>query len=109
MKAPARKVLGAGWQRCRVHFQRNLLARVGKTNKLVVSAVVKTARLGFRRRHQHLTRPITRNIRQRVEDRPRLVKLADHGIVLHRRIAPHGGSGRLQHPPRYAVLISTQN
>jgi transposase-like protein len=42
LKAAARKVLGAGWQRCRVHFQRNLLACVGKTNKPVVSAVVKT-------------------------------------------------------------------
>jgi len=29
-KAAAHKVLGASWQRCRVHFQRNLLARVGK-------------------------------------------------------------------------------
>ncbi|MGI3211821.1 transposase [Roseovarius tibetensis] len=42
LKAAARKVLGAGWQRCHVHFQRNLLARVCKTNKPVVSAVVKT-------------------------------------------------------------------
>ena len=42
LKAAARKLLGAGWQRCRIHFQRNLLARVGKTDKPVVSAVVKT-------------------------------------------------------------------
>jgi transposase-like protein len=42
LKAAASKVLGAGWQRCRVHFQRNLLARVSKANKPVVSAVVKT-------------------------------------------------------------------
>ncbi len=36
-------MLSADWQRCRVHFQRNLLARAGKTNKPLVSAVVKTA------------------------------------------------------------------
>ncbi|PQO22832.1 hypothetical protein C2I36_10970 [Rhodobacteraceae bacterium WD3A24] len=42
LKAAARKVLSAGWQRCRVQFQRNLLSRVGKTNKPVVSAVAKT-------------------------------------------------------------------
>ena len=42
LKGAAQKVLGAGWQRCRVHFQRILLARVNKTNKPVVSAVVKT-------------------------------------------------------------------
>jgi transposase-like protein len=41
LKAAARKVPGAGWQRCRVHFRRNLLARVGKTNEPAVSAVVK--------------------------------------------------------------------
>jgi len=35
LKAAARKVLGTGWQRCRVHFQRNLLARVGKTHLAV--------------------------------------------------------------------------
>jgi transposase-like protein len=29
LKAAARKVLSAGWQRCRVHFMRNLLTRVG--------------------------------------------------------------------------------
>ena len=46
LKAAARKVLGAGWQRCRVHFQRNLLARVGKTIKPVVSVVVKTVFAG---------------------------------------------------------------
>ena len=34
--------MGAGWQRCPVHFQRNLLARVGKINKPVVSAKEKT-------------------------------------------------------------------
>ncbi len=33
----SRKVLSAGWQRCRVHVQRNLLARVNKANKPVVS------------------------------------------------------------------------
>ncbi|RDC67758.1 hypothetical protein DLJ49_20675 [Rhodovulum sp. 12E13] len=42
LRAAARKVPGAGWKRCRVHFQRNLLARLGKTHKPVVSAVVKT-------------------------------------------------------------------
>ncbi len=35
-------MLGAGWQRCRVHFMRNLLCRVGRTRQPVVSAAVKT-------------------------------------------------------------------
>jgi transposase-like protein len=53
LKAAARKVLGAGWQRCRVHFQRNLLARVSKTHKPVVSAVVKTVFAETERDHAH--------------------------------------------------------
>ena len=35
--------LGATWQRCRVHFARNLLAHAGKQGRRVVSAFVDTA------------------------------------------------------------------
>jgi len=34
--------LGAGWQRCRVHFMRNLLARVPKSAQAMVAATVRT-------------------------------------------------------------------
>jgi transposase-like protein len=34
--------LGAGWQRCRVHFMRNLLARVPKSAPAMVAATVRT-------------------------------------------------------------------
>jgi transposase-like protein len=34
--------LGAGWQRCRVHFMRNLLARVPKNAQAMVAATVRT-------------------------------------------------------------------
>src|SRR5262249_60562339 len=33
---------GASWQRCRVHFLRNLLARVPQRDKAVVAALVRT-------------------------------------------------------------------
>ena len=33
---------GAAWQRCRVHFMRNVLARVGKTQAEMVAAAVRT-------------------------------------------------------------------
>ena len=36
-------ILGATWQRCRVHFMRNLLAHAGKQGRRVVSAFVTTA------------------------------------------------------------------
>ena len=43
LKAAAAKVLGATWQRCRVHFMRNALAHANKNGRRVVSAFVATA------------------------------------------------------------------
>jgi transposase-like protein len=43
LKTAIAKVLGATWQRCRVHFMRNALAYAGKTQRRIVSAWVGTA------------------------------------------------------------------
>jgi putative transposase len=43
IKAAVSKVLGATWQRCRVHFMRNVLAHAGKSGRRVVSAFIATA------------------------------------------------------------------
>jgi putative transposase len=43
LKAAVAKVLGATWQRFRVHFMRNALAYAGKTQRRIVSAWVGTA------------------------------------------------------------------
>jgi putative transposase len=43
LKAAISKVLGAAWERCRVHFMRNAMAYAGKTQRRVVSAWVGTA------------------------------------------------------------------
>ena len=40
LKAAATRILGATWQRCRVHFARNLLAHAGRQGRRVVSAFV---------------------------------------------------------------------
>jgi putative transposase len=40
--AVARVLQGAGWQRCKVHLMRNLLAHVAKAHKEMVSATVRT-------------------------------------------------------------------
>ncbi len=43
LKAAVRRVLtGASWQRCRVHFNRNVLARVGKAHGEMVTATIRT-------------------------------------------------------------------
>jgi putative transposase len=42
MAAVAELMIGAAWQRCRVHFMRNVLARVSKANSQVVLAAIGT-------------------------------------------------------------------
>jgi putative transposase len=43
IKAAVAKVFNATWQRCRVHFMRNVLAYAGKNGRRVVSAFIATA------------------------------------------------------------------
>lgn len=43
IKAAVAKVLHASWQRCRVHFMRNVLAHAGRQGRRVVAAFVGTA------------------------------------------------------------------
>jgi len=43
LKAAATKVLGATWQRCRVHFMRNALAHVTKGHRDMAAAAIRTA------------------------------------------------------------------
>jgi transposase-like protein len=43
LKAAVTKVLGATWQRCRVHFVRNLMAHAGKQGRRLIAAFIDTA------------------------------------------------------------------
>jgi putative transposase len=43
IKAAVSKVLSTSWQRCRVHFMRNVLAHAGKQGRRVISAFIATA------------------------------------------------------------------
>jgi putative transposase len=43
LKAAAAKIMGASVQRCRVHFMRNALACVGKRDRPIVTAALRTA------------------------------------------------------------------
>ena len=43
LKTAITKVLGATWQRCRVHFMRNAMAYAGKTQRRIVAAWIGTA------------------------------------------------------------------
>jgi len=71
LKAAIAKVLGATWQRCRVHFMRNALAYAGKTQRRIVSAWIGTA---FAQDDMAAARKQWREVADQA--RPRVPKLA---------------------------------
>jgi putative transposase len=71
IKAAVTKVLTATWQRCRVHFMRNVLAHAGKSGRRVVSAFIATA---FAQETQEAARVQWRTVADQI--RPKVAKLA---------------------------------
>ena len=81
-------MLGATWQRCRVHFMRNALAYAGKTQRRIVSAWVGTA---FAQDDAAAARKQWREVADQA--RPRVPKLAAlMGRRRGRRVGLHGVS-----------------
>src|SRR5216110_49886 len=72
LKAAVAKVLNASWQRCRVHFMRNVLAHAGKQGRRVVSAFIGTA---FAQDDAEAARTQWRQVADQL--RPRVKKLAE--------------------------------
>lgn len=72
LKAAVAKVLNASWQRCRVHFMRNVLAHAGKQGRRVVSAFIATA---FAQDDADTARAQWRQVADQL--RPRIRKLAE--------------------------------
>ena len=72
LKAAAARVLSASWQRCRVHFMRNVLAHAGKQGRRVVSAFIGTA---FAQDDAEAARTQWRQVADQL--RPRVKKLAE--------------------------------
>src|SRR6202011_6169986 len=82
IKAAVAKVLNATWQRCRVHFMRNVLAHAGRQGRRVVSAFIATA---FAQDDAAAARAQWRKVADQL--RPKLPKLAafpaEHRAKLH--------------------------
>ena len=72
LTAAVAKVLNASWQRCRVHFMRNVLAHAGKQGRRVVSAFIGTA---FAQDDAEAARTQWRQVADQL--RPRVKKLAE--------------------------------
>jgi len=76
LKAAVARVLNASWQRCRVHFMRNVLAHAGKQGRRVVSAFIGTA---FAQNDAALARAQWRQVADQLRPRvPKLAALMDH-------------------------------
>ena len=71
IKASVAKVMNATWQRCRVHFMRNVLAHAGRSGRRVVSAFIATA---FAQDDAEAARQQWRRIADQL--RPKVPKLA---------------------------------
>jgi putative transposase len=71
LKAAVAKVLHASWQRCRVHFMRNVLAHAGKQGRRVVAAFIATA---FAQEDGETARSQWRQVADQI--RPKVAKLA---------------------------------
>jgi putative transposase len=71
LKAAVARVLHASWQRCRVHFMRNVLAHAGKSQRRIVSAWIGTA---FAQDDADAARKQWRSVADQL--RPRVPKLA---------------------------------
>jgi putative transposase len=71
IKAAVAKVLSATWQRCRVHFMRNVLAHAGRQGRRVVSAFIATA---FAQNNAEAARRQWRLVADQI--RPKVPKLA---------------------------------
>ena len=71
IKAAIAKVLHATWQRCRVHFMRNVLAHAGRQGRRVVAAFIATA---FAQDDAEAARSQWRQVADQL--RPRVPKLA---------------------------------
>ena len=71
IKAAVAQVLNAAWQRCRLHFMRNVLAHAGKIGRRVVSTFIATA---FARDDAEAARAQWRRVADQL--RPKLPRLA---------------------------------
>jgi putative transposase len=71
LKAAVARVLHASWQRCRVHFMRNVLVHAGKSGRRVVAAFIGTA---FAQEDAETARTPWRQVADQL--RPKVPKLA---------------------------------
>ena len=82
LKGAVEKVLGATTQRCRVHFMRNVLARVPKAQKSMVAAMIRTAFTQETADEAHRQwREIADRLRPQFDKAAELMDVAEHDVL----------------------------
>ncbi len=85
LKQAAAKVLGATWQRCRVHFMRNALSHVAKAQQPMVASYIRTAFAQDTETGAHQRwREVTDSLRERLPKLAALMDEAEHDVLAHR-------------------------
>lgn len=82
IKAAVTKVLCATWQRCRVHFMRNVLAHAGKSGRRVASAFIATAQENPEAASVQW-RAVADQIRPRVPKLATIMDEAEHDVLAY--------------------------
>lgn len=92
LKAAIRRVFGASWQRCRVHWMRNALSHVPKTHQTMVAALLRQA---FMQPDQESARRVFRSAADQLRQRCRkLAEFIDHSeldVLAYMRWSPSVG------------------
>ena len=84
LKAAARKVLGATWQRCRVHVMRNALANVNAKSRGMVAAAIRTAFVQETEKEAHTEwRVVADRLRQRFPRASAVMDAAEHDVLAY--------------------------
>lgn len=91
LKAAIAQTFSAGWQRCRVHFMRNLLVCVPKVSQAMVSALIRQVFVQPDEESAHRTwRQVADQIRNRFPKAAALMDAAEHDVLAYFAYpAPH--------------------
>ena len=99
LKGAIRRVLGATWQRCRVHWMRAALAHVPKGQQSVVAAALRQA---FLQADQASARQVWRQVADQLRPRwPRLAALMDE--------SEHDGLAYMGFPAQHRAKLHSTN
>jgi len=84
LKAAAKKVLRATWQRCRVHFMRNALANVGPKQRGMVAAAIRTAFTQETEKEAHAEfHAVADRLRERFPRASAVMDNAEHDVLAY--------------------------